>query len=189
MNYKFLDVENHQIISKKFCDYIDNHTNIMTEGSPWTDWAMWHNIDIPAIKQYVPELSEYLNSLNLVPSYVVVIYSPPGMTGLMHIDGAEIPGCKLPWRFLWPLRNCEGSYTHFYQVDESKIEHCRLPNGWPYRKILPHDEIKEIDRVELVQPLIFDPNVAHGVSTNSNCKEPRLSLSIGCKNLDPDMFQ
>jgi hypothetical protein len=180
---------NYSMISKKIYNYIVNYTEILKTKSPRDDWGHWYSVDDKDIQSYFPELIDYFDSINLQIKYVVIIYSPAGMQGMLHIDGKTRNGNDdLPLRCLWPIKNCEGSFTKFFDTDATNVEEKTIPSGYAYLEVLP-GPITEIGAIELTQPVIFNPNIAHGVFTNPNFSDGRISLTIGFHNSDDQLLK
>ena len=168
--YKKLDIPNHRLISDKLFDYVTNRTQILDKK------IFWNYVRVPQVFESIPELKELTEAHNLNVSAMAVIYAPPGLEGAIHIDyGLDV-------RILWPIRNCEGSYTRFFDIDKQYIQVARLPNNEPYYKITKPEPYEVIDELELTQPVVFDSGIAHGVYTNPNCNEPRLTFTIRCSD-------
>lgn len=180
---------NHALISEKIYSYIVNHTDILKTKSPRDDWGFWYSVSNENIQTYCPELIDYFDSLDLQIKYVVIIYSPARVEGMVHIDGnTRLGNDDLPLRCLWPIKNCEGSFTKFFDVSQTTVEEKILSSGYPYLEVLP-GPMTEIGGLELVKPIIFNPNVAHGIFTNPNCDEGRISLTVGFNNTDDQILK
>jgi hypothetical protein len=167
--YKFLQVENHQLISDKIYNYIVNRTKILSTKYDW------NNLNVKDVAVHVPELFEAC--AKLVPyeiEMLSVIYRDSGDDGKIHVDD----GIRI-YRLLWPIKNCQGSYTKFYDIGNNKIERRKNLNGNTFLTIVGRDPYTLIDSVELTQPLVFHTKTAHGVFTNQLVKEPRISITIG----------
>jgi len=164
--YKKLDIPDHQIISDKMYDFVVNKTSILRQKIFWT------YVNIPQVFQHVPELKQVVDSYDVSADAMAVIYAPPGLQGAVHIDHAK------DTRILWPIRNCQGSYTRFFDIDPGYIELARLENNEPYYKITQSEPHKVLDNLELTEPVVFDSSIAHGVYTDPQCSEPRLTFTI-----------
>lgn len=171
MIYKFIDIKNYEIISKKVYDFVVNKTSIQQQG------AVWNNLNINEVLEYVPELSEaFLTMGGHVPTLITIFQVQPKEKISIHIDGGKHA------RLLCPIKNCAGSYTNFYHVNESNIEK-RIVFGPAHGKgIFGHIKNPEdatlIESVELTKPIVFRPWIPHSILTNPNCDQPRLTLTI-----------
>jgi hypothetical protein len=176
MIYKFIDISNHEAISSKIYDYILTKTDILLGKAIW-NWA-----NDKEIISLVPELKTALDNLNLEVERISVIKAEARANIRMHIDYDREP------RLLWPIRNCQGSYTKFFNVDPANVIEQRGVKNDIYYLILKPETAVQIDSLELVAPVMFKPWVAHGVWTNPMCNEPRLTMTIKFKNNTDHVF-
>jgi hypothetical protein len=133
----------------------------------------WNTIDSAEILDKIPMLETIFSVYNLKVKTVAIIFRSPLSRGGIHIDsGVGI-------RALIPIRNYQGSYTKFFDVDKSKIQIKTGAAGDRYYDIPKSAIIAEIASVETITPIVFDPQVPHGVWTNPNLYGPRLTLTIG----------
>lgn len=168
--YNHIEVENQQLISDKLYDYLVNHTEV------FTDKMFWNDLDTKTVLEYVPELSKVLHDMQLEPKDIAAIYAEPYMQGGVHVD--DDPDVRL----LWPVRNCLGSLTKFFHAEEKDRERLSLPNGKIYIGISDPSKCEQIGEFELITPVVFDPNIPHGIYTNMNCSEPRITVTIRLHN-------
>lgn len=171
MIYKHIDIKNYEVISEKIYDYVVNKTSII-QGP-----AVWNNLPIDDVMSCIPELSVAFEQMGgLVPKIITIFRVEPKENISIHTDGGSHV------RLLCPIKNCIGSYTRFYKVDESNIEK-KVVFGPAHGKGIfghiknPQDAIL-LETVELTKPIVFKPWIPHGISTNPNCDEPRLTLTI-----------
>jgi hypothetical protein len=169
MIYKFLDIPDYSLISDKVYNYILNDTDILTGDAIWN----WTNQE--EVLDKVPELKLALDNLQLEVQRISIVKANPGSNIRMHIDWDKEP------RILWPIRNCQGSYTKFFKVDPTNIIEHRGVKGDTYYLITQPELAEQIDSLELTSPVLFTPWVAHGVWTNPNCNDPRLTMTIKFK--------
>ena len=176
MNYKPLDIPNFELISNKVFDYVQTNTDILLGDAFWN----WTNAQ--QVLTLIPELRTTLDRLNLVVDQISIIKTKPRSNLRVHIDYDKEP------RILWPIRNCQGSYTKFFDVDPSNILEQRGIKNDIYYLILDPEKATLIDTLELTQPVMFKPWIAHGVWTNPECDEPRLTMTIKFKNDTSHVF-
>jgi len=146
----------------------------------------WNPIPVDALMAAVPRLQRGLEHFGVKATYAVCIYKGKGdprsqdvasrAEPLIHID--NMPGVKA--RLLFPVLNTAGSYTVFYKSDKEG-------NFQPYdqgRRSYQFDaaDCTEVDRVELVKPIILRIDKPHAVHCNMETL-PRVSLSL---RLDKD---
>jgi hypothetical protein len=176
MIYKFINIPEHEIISDKIYSYIQSSTDILTGTAIW-NWA-----NSQEILNLIPELKTALDRLQLEAERISIIKANPKTNIRMHIDYDREP------RLLWPIRNCQGSYTKFFDVDPANVLEQRGVKNDIYYLILKPEIAQQIDSLELVAPAIFKPWIAHGVWTNQTCNEPRLTMTIKFKNNTDHVF-
>jgi len=176
MIYKFLNIPNHKSVSDQVYEYVLFKTRIMKANAIW-NWA-----NTQEILTTVPELKVALDQLNLEVQQISIVKAEPGSNIKMHIDYDQEP------RALWPIKNTLGSYTKFFDVDTKNIVEQRGPMGDIYYEILNTDQATQIDSLELLAPVMFKPWIAHGIWSNPECAEPRLTMTIKFKNVANYVF-
>lgn len=164
--YKHLQVPHHKLISEKLYWYIKDCTPILEEKQFWND------LSVEDVLIAVPELKEYVDSQNLEIAQISAIYVEPNAGDNIHIDfNTDI-------RILWPVNNCEGSYTRFFDIDPKQVQIRRLPNGIWYKRISQKPPYTQLGELELTSPVLFNPGIAHAIFTNPTCSNPRLTVTI-----------
>jgi hypothetical protein len=176
MIYKFINIPDHSIISDKVYNYIISNTDIVTGNAIWN----WTNYQ--TMLEAVPELKTAIDNLNLEIERISIIKANPKANIRIHIDYDKEP------RMLWPIKNCQGSYTKFFNVDPANIVEQRGVKNDIYYLITKPELAEQIDSLELTSPVIFKPCVAHGVWTNPMYNEPRLTMTIKFKNSTDHVF-
>ena len=157
-------------------DFVVNNTSILRNK------IFWSYVNVPQVLQFIPELKEVTDSYGIRIDAMAVIWAPSGLEGAIHIDYAK------DIRILWPIRNCAGSFTRFFNVDPKYVEVARLTNNEPYYIITQPEPYEVLDNLELTQPAVFDSSIAHGVYTNPLCTEPRLTFTIRSKQSMSHLF-
>jgi hypothetical protein len=176
MIYKFIDIPNHKLISDKVYDYILSDTKILADKVVW-NWAFRWELLLA-----VPELKQALDLLNLEIDRIAIINTQPGSIGNIHIDYDTVP------RMLWPIRNCVGSYTNFYNVDPTHVINHQGPKGDKSFHTKYPELAEKIDTLELIAPVIFKPWIAHEIVTNPLYTDSRISMTIRFKNNTDHVF-
>jgi hypothetical protein len=167
MIYKFIDIPNYEVISEKVYDFIVNKTPILREN------ATWNFLPKDAVLHDIPELLEVFKNLgDLVPLNLSIVKCRPRANISVHIDSDNYA------RLLWPIKNCKGSYTKFFEVDNANIEKRYGVKKDLYYHINNVEDAKLLENVELTQPIVFKPWVPHGVWSNPEYTDPRLTLTI-----------
>lgn len=165
--YKFFTVKNQEELSGKIYNYLKDHTDVFTKKLSWL------NIDIKNLIEHIPEFEEAMKVVTDSPiSFASVIYKAPGHDGGEHIDYSRAV------RVLFPIKNCQGSYTKFFDLNGNSVRDVRTDVA-TWIEIDRKFPLKEIASVELTQPIVFDSGVPHGVFTNPLCNDPRLTITVG----------
>lgn len=169
--YKYITLDNQEIIAKKLYSYVVNHTKILETKYDWNNL----NIEEVLKFRFVPELVESCAKLINYPIKMIsIIHRMPGDDGKIHIDQG-----LAKYRLLLPIKNCQGSYTKFYELNGNPVKELVNPNGNSFLSINAVNPMPEICSVELTQPIIFNSKIPHGVYTNPELTGPRLSATIG----------
>jgi hypothetical protein len=167
--YEFLTIDNQELIADKLYNYIVNHTDILKTKYDW------NTLNLKEVLSFVPELVESCAKLVNHPiKMIAVIYRASGDDGKIHIDQGAAK-----YRLLMPVKNCQGTYTKFYDLNGNNVKELFNPNGNSYLTIEQTNPMPEIGCIELTQPIVFNSKIPHGVYTNPNLIEPRLSVTIG----------
>ena len=166
--YKFLPIENHEIISKKFYEYVIKNTDILEKK-----WD-WNTLDCVKVLEYIPELKvSCAKIINHPITMIAIIHRNARQAGGVHID---VGGYN--YRILWPVSNCQGSYTKFFDLNGNNIIEKKGPEGDTFLTFEKKNTLIEIDALELVAPAVFNTRTPHGVWTNPTCNESRLTATI-----------
>lgn len=165
--FKYISVGNQQLISDKLYNYVVQHTDILEKELPWNTLNHNHVLD------FVPELAQELSKvIDAKIIRVVIVHRKPQFQGSVHVDGGGLT------RVLWPVKNCTGSYTKFFDLNGNKFIEKTGSEGEKFSAIEDIYPLQEISAVELVKPIIFNSGIPHGVYTNPAYTEPRLSVTI-----------
>ena len=169
--YKFLNIKNHEKLSNEVYDYLNKRTKLLSAPQP----IFFSDLDVKDVIKNVKSVREFLTKHKLVAKrFMVIIVAPGNQTQNLHFDRLE------PYvRILWPIRNCQGSTTKFFNSDPAKAQIAYLKNKIPYYDPGDFTTSCVIDQFELTQPLAFDSGVAHSVHTASDVTKHRISFSIG----------
>jgi hypothetical protein len=172
--YKFVDIENQDQIAGKLYDFVVNHTDILQVKRAWTP------VSTITLSDHVPELFNELKKFVTAPVHIsAFVYRPRGYEETHIDDGKDI-------RLLFPVINCRGSYTKFYDLNGNTITRMVEQKGNVWWKIGNQFPLKEIDRLELLKPAFFDPGIPHGVYTPPDLPGPRISFTCSFKDSNPE---
>ena len=164
-------VDNFHAIGDEVYNYVVNHTDILKPQEPvfFTDTDVQHTLE------HTPLLSDFLNQRSLVPTKFSIIVAPADMNPYLHVDTKDAFV-----RILWPVRNCKGSRTKFYDIPRKYLKLSRLPDGGViYYDIIKQHNWEQVDEFELSSPMVFDASVAHAVHPAPDATGHRISFSVG----------
>jgi hypothetical protein len=172
--YKFVDIENQTLIADRLYDFVVNRTDILQAKRDWTP------VSTSVLQNYIPELFNELKKFVDQPVDVsAFVFRRVGYEETHIDDGKDI-------RFLFPVRNCQRSYTKFYDLNGNIITRVVEGKGNVWWRIGKDFPLKEIDRLELLKPVFFDPGIPHGVYTPPDLPGPRLSFTCSFKGISPE---
>ena len=166
--YKFIELENADVITEKLYEFVVNNTDILQTGRSWTP------VNTAKVLSAVPELRTALDKFTDLPVDIsAFVYRPPGYEEA-HLDGV------VETRLLMPVRNCQGSYTKFFDLNGNTVTKMVEAKGNVWWKIGNEHPLVEIDRLELTKPVFFNAGVPHGVQTPKG-NGPRLTFTCSFK--------
>jgi hypothetical protein len=182
--FKFLNILNHEQVSQEILLFLEHHTDLINDCPQF-----WNPVEIKKVLQHVPSLKKFLARYRLMPVQMsVVIFDPATMYTRIHSDPLETYV-----RILWPVKNCLGSFTKFYDVpkefliegtqnnwkdpDKNNLDHYTNIEQGVYYATLDR-EWTEIDQYELSAPIAFNGAVPHGVNPGPGNASPRDHASV-----------
>ena len=147
----------------------------LTEQSLLTRVISWQTVSIDQLLSDVPRLGAAVKSLG-TPVMAAVIQRAAGFSGGVHIDSGLRP------RLLIPVARCQGSETRFF-AQLGQGQYSQGLQGDRYRLIAADQWGQELARADLARPIVFDPQIAHGIWTNPQWTLPRITLTVGFQEL------
>jgi hypothetical protein len=168
--YKFLNIDNHQVIGDEVYQYVVNHTDRLLDSHYFVDHTVHHMLS------YCPLLAEFLNSRHLIPERLATIVCANNDIVSMHKDNDGVDSYV---RILWPVRNCQGSMTKLWQVPDGAGKLTSDTNGILYTEFTMDQPREQIGEFELSLPLVFDASCVHSVHPNTDLDGHRISFTIG----------
>ena len=174
--FQYLEIKDHELISEKLYQYVLDHTAILENK------VKWNTLEVGHVLEHVPELAESVKKLipgsiwspNKFIWTIAIFYVPAKFAGGIHIDINE-----LTYRLLWPVHNCRGSYTKFFDLNGNNIVEKVNGVDGTYLEIEEKYPLIEIEKAETCAPLIFHIKTPHGIYTNPEFDGPRLTATIG----------
>ena len=152
-------------------EFIATHTDILKHE------IFWNPLNVKKVLEFNLELNSFLVANQFSESRMMAAIISTNQIGKKpHIDVT-----RYRYRLLWPVKNCEGSYTKFYDIDRSFFMLKRLADGTIYNDLKEEGDYPEIAAVELVRPIIFDSQIPHSVHVNPLHTSPRITFTIGFK--------
>ena len=112
---------------------------------------------------------------------MIILFDSYRGTGPIHVDHTVGLNEGVKARINFPLLNCDGTKTAFYELSDRQFELHNLTQAgakrWP---AWCGEHFTPVTEVELNQPTIIRTNVPHAIRCFSN-EFPRISLSISFK--------
>ena len=168
--YKFLNIDNHQVIGDEVYQYTVDHTQVLLLKNLFVDQ------DIGKMLHYCPLLNDFLNIYKLIPKRLAIIVCPKNSEITMHKDN---DGADPYVRILWPVRNCQDSMTKLWQVPDDAGTLTVDANGIVYTRFPSDQKRSQIDEFELSHPVLFNASCAHSVHPAPGSTKKRISFTIG----------
>lgn len=166
--YSVLPYEHQDIITNKLVEFVETQTNILSGEH------FWHFVGIKRIMDFIPEFNDFLAAHNLPRPIISAFVYAGDMQGNIHVDkGRDI-------RLLWPVMNCAGSKTRFFHVEEEYIQLVTdndLVNS-PYNTITKPEPYEQLAELELLEPVVFNSGIPHGIYCNELANGPRVSFTM-----------
>ncbi len=168
--WKYLNVSNHQEISDELYQYATSQTDLLIDPDKLNNLHWQH---VPSIMIHCPKLREFLNNQYLMPvkmGFIVIHTKEWVPTHADHVDHYV--------RLLWPVKNCAGSETKFYNLKKSQGQLIGAEyEGWYIRYPADHSG-NVIDQFELTGPIVLDTSVPHSIHPDKILDDIRISFTI-----------
>ena len=168
--HKFLDISDHQAVSDEIYEYL------ITEVLNKKSFMYYIELPISRVLLCCPLLVDFLNKHYLTPTLMAIIVADSKEESLpIHRDNDG----SMPFiRVLWPIRNCQGSRTRFWNMpDNGRL--TTDSNGVIYTEF-PNIQGRElIAEFELTSPVLLNVSIPHSVHPNPDLPGLRISFSMG----------
>lgn len=186
--YKFLPIDDHLPISRKVYDYIVHKRPDILEISNF-----WNTLDYIEVLEKIPEIGEYCDTIfpGRKINRIAIISVNPNKNGSTNRGGLntlhkDTYGSQ--YRILWPILNCQGTYTRFYDPNGNELIYGRSDDiSCPeciYTTVKIENPLIELGFYELTAPIVFDSYIMHAIYPNLQIDGARLTMTIG---FDPDL--
>ena len=172
--HKLLDIPNYQRVSDEIYNFVLNHTDLLSGKEKFC----FHEVDVADTLKHTPLLQKFLKEKLLQPTMIGIIVTHADSPSNLHADFVDTLTTTYI-RMLWPVRNCHGSRTVFYNVPKEHLTIVDQPNGITYYNIPTDQNWEYLDEFELASPVVFDTIVPHEVVPCPNSTNHRISCSIG----------
>jgi hypothetical protein len=157
--YSFVEMPNLVKIQNELINLNKDGYNV-TRSNPF-----YLNVFRDDVIRECPEVIRYLKSVKLMDIFSRILFSRNDVklkanqkVPVVHVDGYN-PKIRNHTALNLPLIDCEGTYTGFYSTDKRKLwyNYGTVDNyAW-----LPLDQVEEISRVEIVQPVVVNTTILH----------------------------
>jgi hypothetical protein len=174
------ELDNWEVIHRKLNQWVDT-------GGFVESGFFWNGSTIAEMNKHVPELRLSLAKKGQVALYFAFIIARPHASPTSYLQNIHVDDMTgVAARLQLPVRNTEGSFTHFFSASKNKIERRLLPNGhafwWVDPAFAKHETKVCIDR-----PTYIRTGEPHSVQTNPNIAGVRITATIQLSK-DPGRF-
>ena len=167
-------------ISSQVLKFVISHTTVLQND------IFWNLVEWQDVVSSSPALQEFLsrNSLDVRNASVIYIdQKDAAFNRKIHVD---IDKAKI---ILFPLLNCGGSRTVFYDVDDSELQIEWQENNSDLRYLgVGQGAYREIGSFTLDCPVAMDTGIPHAVHVDSSAIFPRVSFAMRFNNSIDHMF-
>ena len=169
--WKYIELDNWPTIKAKLNDWVERRQLSSSQ-------YFWNDVQVLELVKEVPELIISLAHLNTRCLYSAVIVAHPSQNVLSHVNNIHVDDMKgVETRLQLPIRNTEGSYTHFYSAPPEKVIKKLLPNGHAFWWVDPADA-KHETKVCIDRPTLIRTGKPHSVQCNPRGPSPRIALTL-----------
>lgn len=177
--YKIIDAGDFQTYSEQFMLYYYTHKNNFIPRNRF--WNPLKTECLENCSRYNPALFEGISKFGTIKQMAILFLFDDSAT--LHIDHKNGLNENVKARLNIPLLNCSGSFTAFFEMNESTFGLGELTEStkilvWPTEI---RNTLKPVCEVELIQPTILRTSSPHTVFCRT-CNFPRVSLTISFEN-------
>jgi hypothetical protein len=181
--WKHIEAGDFKTYTKKFLKYYLENSETCFEKPEHVRCVLLKQEKIDEVLTLIPEMKEGLAKFGEINEFILIVLFDfyRGM-GPIHIDHTDGLNNGVQARINFPLLNCEGTKTSFFEFNERQFNSHTLTKGgakkWPEWY---GEKFKPCSEVELNQPTVIRTTAPHAIHSISN-NFPRISLSISFKD-------
>ena len=174
--YRQLHCEQQSVIADKVLHFLRTQTGLLENIPPNID--LWHKIKTVDLVRNVPELVSWCHSLGLKIRETSVTIINQHQDAVLHID--ELPVVA---KINFPILNTQNTYNRWYQIPEHiAVQYPPITNQFGSEYYLFNNidlnQCKLLGEVELLEPVVFNSQIAHMIGIGQDAQLPRVVLSI-----------
>jgi len=138
---------------------------------------LWNKIDTADLIKSTPALIEYCQSLDLKIREVALTIVNKNEDANLHID--ELP---ITAKINIPILNTKNTINRWYDIPKDLLDATRPTiNSFGKKfydfKNIDYTKLKLLGEIELLNPIVFNSQIAHNIVLGKHCQFPRIVLS------------
>jgi hypothetical protein len=138
---------------------------------------LWNKIDTADLIASTPSLTEYFKVLKLKLRELAITVTKEKKDVDLHID--ELP---VTAKINIPILNTENSYNRWYEIPKELFESTtpvvnQFGKKYYTFKNIDYSRLQLLGEIELINPVVFNSQIAHNIILKENAKLPRIVLS------------
>lgn len=174
--YRQLRCKQQSVIADKVLHFLRTKTSLLEDIPP--DIDLWHKLPTVDLVRNVPELVKWCRELGLTIRETSVTIVNQHKDAYLHID--ELPVVA---KINFPILNTQNTYNRWYRIPERLAVQYppitnRFGNNYYLFKGIDLDQCELIGEVELLEPVVFNSQIAHMIGIGKDAQVPRVVLSI-----------
>jgi hypothetical protein len=181
--YSFIDIdeEKNKIIKQEFIRLTNElDADYAYKNGQYNTFILRYRRDL--INSYTPTFIKWLRDKGLTDCenrFSTYLFSPPNQCEISIKPHVDCYRKTVKFSLLFPLENCENTYTVFYKTDNINVimndDYKNVQGFFPaYGRYFGETEPEEICRVESTKPYILNTTILHGFH-NPLKKERRIN--------------
>lgn len=172
-HWKRVDIKNYNKHSSEFLNhYVNNTKQFKSFNTFWTQFKPEYYDDF--FKEKV-EFKAEISKLGTIREIALLTLNNKNTS--LHTDHTSGLNNGVEYRLNIPIKNCEGSYTCFYDIPKENLNDHITTDGGTKQWVIEFEKLKPITIVELISPTILHTSYPHAVIGITN-KLPRIAMTI-----------